>query len=219
MTTLQDDAHAPGGEQRLQWSIVDPLDDAAFDDQPEKPDHNKGDRYREEGIAAELADHGGGIGADHDQLAVRHVDDAGNAEDDRETESCDHQDRDYAEAAEKLGDDRLKHSAPARRARLVPSSSASCGGADRRPRKRSAARAGYKSIVPERFFSALQGFFTPIEHALVGEVAGLVRIEVRHPRLRADPVFRFPHHVELALLVAPCRCGPTARCGGSSRRS
>ena len=82
---------------------------AAFDDQPEKPDDNEGDRYRDESIAAELADHGGGIGADHDQLAVGHVDDAGNAEDDGQTQSCDHQDRDDAEAAQKLGDDRLKH--------------------------------------------------------------------------------------------------------------
>src|SRR4029077_19654859 len=74
---LQDDAYAPGGEQRLQWPIVDPLDDAAFDDQPEKPDQNQGDRNREEVMAAELADHGGGIGAVHDQLAVSHIDHAG----------------------------------------------------------------------------------------------------------------------------------------------
>ena len=76
---------------------------AAFDDQPEKPDDNEGDGYRDEGVAAELADHGGSVGADHDHLAVGHVDDAGDAEDDRETESRDHQDRDDAEAAEETG--------------------------------------------------------------------------------------------------------------------
>src|SRR5262245_31700275 len=42
-------------------------------------------------------------------------------------------------------------------------------------------------------------FLQAVEHPLVGEVAGLVWIKVGNPRLRTDPVSRFPHFVEEAI--------------------
>ena len=110
--------------------VVNPLNDAAFYHQAEKPDDDEGDRYGGKRIAAELADNGGGIGADHDQLAMRHVDDAGHAEDDRQPDRRDHQDRHHTEAAEKLRDDGLQHSVPVGIARVDPHA---CRGAGQRP--------------------------------------------------------------------------------------
>ena len=105
MIDFEDDPDAPGREQRLQRSIIDPLDDAALDDQAEKRHDHEGDRNRDEGVAAELPDDSGRVGAHHDELAVRHVDDAGYAENDGEPERDDDQDGDDAEADEELGDD------------------------------------------------------------------------------------------------------------------
>ena len=48
--------------------------------------HGNGD----EGVAAELADHRRGVGADHDELAVRHVDDTGDTEDDGKPDGGNH---------------------------------------------------------------------------------------------------------------------------------
>ena len=133
------------------------MDDAALDHQAEEPDDDEGDRYGDEGIAAELADHRGGIGADHDHLAMGHVDDPGDAEDYRETESCNHQDRDHAEAAEKLGNDRLKHP-------RLPEGLTSLlviralAEAPLAPPQKSSILRSYRSIVPDRFFSSLHGF-------------------------------------------------------------
>ena len=127
------------------------------------------------------ADHGGGVGADHDQLAVGHVDDAGDAEDDRQTQSCDHQDRDDAEAAEELGDDRLQHSAPAPKGSPL----------SRRPRLRGRLLAPpakgrcppvTSQSFPERFFSCdSRASSRDRAPRLIGEVAVLVRIEVGRP--------------------------------------
>ena len=50
--------------------------------------------------------------------------------------------------------------------------------------------------------------FQPFKHPLVGEVAGLVGIEVLHPGLGPDPVLRFIDDVKLALLVGPADAGP-----------
>jgi hypothetical protein len=47
----------------------------------------------------QLAHHGPDVGSDHDELAVRHVDDAGHAEDDRQAQAGDDQNRDDTEAA------------------------------------------------------------------------------------------------------------------------
>ncbi len=64
---------------------------------------------RDEGIAAELADHGSGVGADHDELAVRHVDHAGHPEDDRQPDRGDGENGGDADADHELGNERLRH--------------------------------------------------------------------------------------------------------------
>src|SRR5882762_9972963 len=46
------------------------------------------------------------------------------------------------------------------------------------------------------------GLFEAVHHALVGEVAILLRIEQLHPGIRPDPVLRLPDDVELPLLVS-----------------
>jgi hypothetical protein len=114
-------------------------------------------------------------------------------------------DRDHTEAA-KNGNERLKHLAPARRAssfrltarREVPPV----------PCKSSMLRS-YKSIVPDA--SPRSTVSDAIKHSLVSEVAGLVRVEVGNPRLRTNPIFRFPDYVELALLVRFADAGPQPR--------
>ena len=106
---LERETDTPGREQGLQWTIVDPLDDATLDDQPEKPNHREGHGDRDEGVAAKLADDGRSIRTHHDEFAVRHIDNAGHAENDRKTEGDENQDRDDAEPAQELGNDRLAH--------------------------------------------------------------------------------------------------------------
>src|SRR6185312_13821177 len=88
-------------------------------------DHSEGRWDCPESVAAELADHRGGVGADHDELAMRHVNDTGDPEHDRQADSCDNQDRHHAEPAHELRHDRLKHhrSDSPQPLRLAPASS------------------------------------------------------------------------------------------------
>src|SRR6185436_6737014 len=73
---LEDYAHPPSREQRLEWSFVEKLDHASLDDETDQSDHNEGDGNRDEGVPTKLADHSRRVGTHHDELAVRHIDNA-----------------------------------------------------------------------------------------------------------------------------------------------
>ena len=111
---LQHQTQSPGGKQGFQRPAVQKTDDAAFDGDPERAGHQEsggnGDEQRqvESGrrIQAErFLDHECGVGAEHDHLAVGHVDDAHHAECDRETDGGQQQNRSQAEALEQLAED------------------------------------------------------------------------------------------------------------------
>src|SRR5262249_46907789 len=108
---LKNDADAPRGQQRLQRPVVDPSDDRSLDEQADQPDDDEGERNGEEQRIGEgraddvFAQQVAAIGADHDELAMRHVDDAADPEDDGETGGGDHQDGHDAEAGQELHED------------------------------------------------------------------------------------------------------------------
>ena len=80
---------------------------------PTAPGEQKGDRHRDDEIgvdprrrqkrAEELLHDKGGIGAEHDHLAMRHVDDAHHAEGDGEPDRGEQQDAAEADALEQIG--------------------------------------------------------------------------------------------------------------------
>ena len=100
---LQDQADAPGGEQRLERPAVEEADDAALDgdaDQRRRPGRPAGWRWPASSRtgqgalgADQLLHDEGGVGAEHHHLAVRHVDDAHHAEGDGEADGGEQQHR------------------------------------------------------------------------------------------------------------------------------
>ncbi len=105
----QHQADAPGGEQRFQRSAVEPADHRrvraimptsaatmnATGTASGRYQSNAPGRYAEQ-VLHDV----GGVGADHDQFAVRHVDDAHQAVGDGEAQRRQQQDRAEAHAAE-----------------------------------------------------------------------------------------------------------------------
>ena len=111
----QDQTDAPGGQHRLQRATVQKANDGGFQDQPKqgcgKERSGKGGQIiriepalREIQLKAFLHDEGR-IGADHHQLAMRHVDDTHQAKHDREPEGHDEENGTQTDAA-KQGFDR-----------------------------------------------------------------------------------------------------------------
>ena len=99
---LQDERHAPGGEQRLQRPAVEEADDAALDDEAGRAGDEEGERQGDgerpveqpgRGIADHLLHDEGRVGAEHHHLAMRHVDDAHHAEGDGEADRGEQQHR------------------------------------------------------------------------------------------------------------------------------
>ena len=93
---LQDEADAERGEQGLERPPVQEPDDAALDEHADAPGDQEGGRYRHEQRDADEVRHPelhdvGRVGAEHHQLAVRHVDDAHDAEGDRQPDGDQHQ--------------------------------------------------------------------------------------------------------------------------------
>ena len=99
---LEDQRQAPGGEQRLQRPAVEEADDAAFDGDADGAGDEEGERNgdgerpveqpRRAG-ADHLLDDEGRVGAEHDHLAMGHVDDAHHAEGDGKADGGQQQDR------------------------------------------------------------------------------------------------------------------------------
>ena len=99
---LQDQRQAPGREQRLQRPAVEEADDAALDQDADEAGNDECERngdgkriveQRRIVGADHLLHHEGGVGAEHDHLAVRHVDDAHHAEGDGEADGGQQQHR------------------------------------------------------------------------------------------------------------------------------
>ena len=166
---------------------------------PSSADDDEGDRDGDEGVAAELADDRGGVGADHDELAVRHVDDAGDAEDDGEPDRGDDENGGDAEADQELGDERLRHGRVALRRQARVGCSAIWSA--RRP---IAAARSLRTRGPSCRIGSCprdHGFFSRSSTVRIGEVAVLVGIEIVDPRVGTDAVLRRPDDVELAVLA------------------
>ncbi len=109
---LQDQADAPGREQGFKRAAVEKADDAALERDADQAGNAKGDGQRNQNIGAEKSrrQHGaknflddiGGIGANHDHFAMRHVDDAEHAEADGEADGGEQQDAAEADALENI---------------------------------------------------------------------------------------------------------------------
>ena len=99
---LQDQRQPPGGKQRFERPAVQETDDALLDQNADRSRNHESERHGEHqriieqgGIvrANHLLHHEGHIGADHHHLAVRHVDDAHDAEGDGKPDSGKQEDR------------------------------------------------------------------------------------------------------------------------------
>jgi hypothetical protein len=92
---LEDQADAPRQQQRVQRPAVEPPDHQPFQDQPEHAaDHERDGQSDRHGLAADQRLHQErGVGAGHDELSVRHVDDAHLAEGEGEAEGGEQQHR------------------------------------------------------------------------------------------------------------------------------
>ena len=100
---LQDQRDAPGGQQRLQRPAVEEADDAALDERRRRrrrpgrraAARSTSDQSNRPGaaVADHLLDDEGRVGAEHDHLAMRHVDDAHDAEGDGEADGGQQQHR------------------------------------------------------------------------------------------------------------------------------
>ena len=89
----EDQRKSPRGQQRIERAIVERSDQEALDHPAEKSHHDKGQRNADEEGYAELGlEHIGREGAEHDELAMRHVDDAHGPVDDGETQCRDQPD-------------------------------------------------------------------------------------------------------------------------------
>ena len=108
---LQDQAQAPGGQQRVEGPVVEVADEAALQDVAEGEGHREGERNRHEKINShplgqmrleELRCQVGHVGAKRHQLAVGHVDHAHQPEHDRQADRHQQQNREQADSVEHL---------------------------------------------------------------------------------------------------------------------
>ena len=111
---LQDQAQAPGREQRIERALVEMADQRPFDQHAERAGGDERQHHREEEVAGEQAGqivleevrrHPGDVGAEDHELAMRHVDDAHLAEDDRKPERHQHVDGKQDQAGKALHDE------------------------------------------------------------------------------------------------------------------
>jgi hypothetical protein len=82
----QDNGDAPGSEQSIEWTLVETPDDGNFD----KYSYGTNQEWRQPNTpprrASDPANRGNHIGAEHEELAMRQIDNAEHAEDDRQAE-------------------------------------------------------------------------------------------------------------------------------------
>ena len=106
---LQHQAHPERDQQRVQRPVVHPADHDDLEQQPEQPATRKRDgratQQRDVGVGDDLLGEVGGVGAGHQELAVRHVDHAHLTEGQRQSEGDEEQRGAGRRAGEELGDD------------------------------------------------------------------------------------------------------------------
>src|SRR6202522_3608215 len=99
---LEDQRESPGGQQGLERSAVKEADDGAFDDDADAAPHHKRQRHGDHQgvveqcrivVADDFLHDKGNVGADHHHLAMRHVDDAHDAEGNGEADGGEQQHR------------------------------------------------------------------------------------------------------------------------------
>ncbi|MEY2824002.1 MAG: hypothetical protein RLZ64_540, partial [Pseudomonadota bacterium] len=107
---LQDQADAPGGQQRFQGPAVEAADHRLLQQQARQAAHQEGQGDRHQDVDREqrirqhrledVLHHEGGVGTEHHQLAVGHVDDTHQPEDHRQAQCRQHQNRADGHAVE-----------------------------------------------------------------------------------------------------------------------
>ena len=111
ISLLQDQAKTPGREQRIQRTLVEMPDQRPFDQHSERTGRDERQNHREEEVAGkqtrqvglkEIRCHPGDVGAEDQELAMRHVDDAHLAEDDGEPKRHQHVNRKQDQPGEAL---------------------------------------------------------------------------------------------------------------------
>ncbi len=98
---LQQDRHPPGGEQRIEQPAIQPAHHDPLDREPNQRRHDKGKRHRGKDVEVKIKPgHHGRVGAQHDHLAMRHVDHAHGPVGDRQPQRHQQQHRGQAQADE-----------------------------------------------------------------------------------------------------------------------
>src|SRR5450830_765315 len=114
----QHQADAPGGEQGFQGAAVQVTNHRAFQGHADGGGDEKRHRQRDQRVELDglrhvalhqQLHHVGGVGAEHQHLAVGHVDHAQQAERDRQAQGREQQDRTEGHAAEGLAEDLAQH--------------------------------------------------------------------------------------------------------------
>ena len=112
-TLLQDETDSPRGEDRLDGAGVEKLDDTPLQHDAEEGADYWSKEHPGPEATAQVARCDERIGADREELAVRHIDDAHQPEDDRQPEGNQDQNRDQANAVEQLCNERgRRHRSP-----------------------------------------------------------------------------------------------------------
>jgi hypothetical protein len=118
---LQHEADAEGGQQRFERPPVQKTDDRALQDHAGHARHEKRRRHGEQNGGADVVRHRelhdvGSVGAEHHQLAVRHVDDAHDTERDGQPDGDEHEHRSDAQSEEQRLDGSIHATQPVDRA-------------------------------------------------------------------------------------------------------
>ena len=113
---LDENADAPGGEQRIEHAAIEAADDDAFDRKPEQRRHDEGQRNGDQNAGAQpQARHHRRVRADHHQFAMGHVDHAHDAVGDGEPQRHEQQNGPDAQADEQRIDHGITDAAAERR--------------------------------------------------------------------------------------------------------
>ncbi len=82
----QDDGDAPGSEQSVEGTLIEPPYDCDLDEHSDGANYDRRQYNTPPGRCSSHADAGNHIGAEHKQLAMGKIDDAEHAEDNRQAE-------------------------------------------------------------------------------------------------------------------------------------
>ena len=103
------DADAEGGEQRVERAVAQPLHDAALDDEPDGPDHQRRGEHAEPEAAGRGLHLHQGVHAGHEEVGMGQVDHPQQTEDHGQTEGDQDQNAGQAQSVEDLRQDGPDH--------------------------------------------------------------------------------------------------------------